>query len=143
MKISSLMAAVAAVVLGAGGLSPAVVRADEDFTRYTNEELVQQRTRVRDMDQADRTRYRDEMQSRAQHMSAAERERLGIDERGAPAGAGEGRTRAGEDNDRGQGEMERERQRSESGDGYGRGYESRQGSSGGGLPGAGRGGRGR
>ena len=133
------------------GFGPIVAMAAEDFTRYSNEELVQLRRQAQNMSEADRLRYREEMQTRTQNMSAEERNRLGV---GRDAAAAQGtqtreRTRSGEDNTSGQGELKRERTRSEQGssDGYGRGYESRQsgsgGSMGGGRGGMGGGGRGR
>ncbi len=139
------------VALTAAGLGPLAAMAADDYTRYSNEELVQQRSVVQNLGEAERLRYREEMQQRAQNMTAEERSQLGV---GRDATTGQAtqtreRVRTGEDNDRGQGELKRERTRSEQGssDGYGRGYESRQsgsgGSMGGGRGGMGGGGRGR
>ena len=139
----SVVAALAAATLG-----PLAVLAAEDFTRYSNEELVQRRSQAQDMNETDRLRYREEMQTRTQNMSAEERNRLGIGRDGAAAQGTQTRerVRTGEDNERGQGELKRERERAERRDasGYGSGYESRQGGSGagGGFGGGGRGGMG-
>src|SRR3990167_5073580 len=75
MKMKTLAAAAAAFTLTAGIFAPSVVRAEQDFTQYTNEELLQQRTQVRDMSEGDRAQFRAEMQKRTQNMSAEERER--------------------------------------------------------------------
>jgi uncharacterized membrane protein YgcG len=148
MKMQAIRLVYRGVVVAftAAAFGPLAAMAAEDFTRYSNEELVQQRSHVQNLDEADRLRYREEMQRRAQNMTPEERSRLGI---GRDDTAGQGtqtreRVRSGEDNDRGQGETKRERQRAGSGDGYGRGYEVRQGgsSTGGGFGGGGRGGMG-
>ena len=139
MKMKTLVAATAAFTLSAGLFAPSVVLAEQDFAQYTNEELVQQRTQVRDMSEGDRALFQAEMQKRTQTMSAEERTRLGVDGRGQAAQDGQMRQRTSEDNDRGQGKMQRERQRSESGGGYGSGYGTRQG---GGVGGGGGGGTG-
>ncbi|HWR88235.1 MAG TPA: hypothetical protein VN277_07440 [Acidiferrobacterales bacterium] len=121
------------VALTAVAFGPLAAMAAEDFTRYSNEELVQQRSQVQNMGEADRLRYREEMQRRAQNMTPEERSRLGI----------------GPDDAAGQGVQKRKRQRAGGGDGYGRGYEARQGggsagnAGGFGGRGAGGGGRGR
>ena len=137
------------VAFTAAAFGPLAAMAAEDFTRYSNEELVQRRNEVQNLGEADRLRYREEMQQRTQNMSPEERRRLGIGRDDAAAQGTQAREHTGEDRDRGQGEMKRERQRVESGDGYGRGYESRQGGSSAGSAGgfggrgAGGGGRGR
>jgi hypothetical protein len=153
MKMQAIRSVYRGVVVAftAAAFCPLAAMAAEDFTRYSNEELVQQRSQVQNMGEADRLHYREEMQQRAQNMTPEERSRLGI---GRDDAAGQGaqtrdQVRSGEDNDRGQGEMKRERQRAESDDGYGRGYEARQGGSSAGSAGgfggrgAGGGGRGR
>jgi len=137
MKTNALTAVAAATVLGVAVLAPSGASAEQDFSRLTNEELVQQRAQVRSMSEADRARFREEMQKRVPSMNAEERERLGIGGRGQGTQDDTTRPRTNEDNDRGQGEMKRERRRTESGDGYGRGYEARQG---GGMGSAGMGG---
>ncbi|MCR4347343.1 MAG: hypothetical protein NUV55_09120 [Sulfuricaulis sp.] len=126
MKMKTLTVAAAAMTLGINMLAPVSVRAEQDFTQYSNEELVQQRSQVRDMSEGDRARFQEEMQTRARNMSAEDRAPSGFGGSGQGAQDGQMRQRTGEDNDRGQGEMKRERTRAESGDGYGRGYESRQ-----------------
>jgi hypothetical protein len=117
------------VVLAAAALGPIAALASEDYTRYSNEELVKLRSQAQSMGEEERLRYREEMQKRVQKMTPEERERLGIGDRGQEAQNSQKRerTRTNEDNDRGQGEMQRERQRSEAQAGnYGQGYESRQ-----------------
>jgi len=121
------------VALTAAAIGPLTAMAAEDYTRYNNEELVQQRSLVQNLGEADRLRDREELQQRAQNMTAEERSGLGV---GRDAAAGQAtqtreRVRTSEDNDRGQGELKRERERVEQHDAgsYGRGYESRQGGS--------------
>src|SRR4030065_1250825 len=77
MKMRTLAAATAVFTLGAGIIVPAVVHAEQDFTRYTNEELAQQRTQTRDMSEGDRTRYLEEMNKREKTMRAQEHKRMG------------------------------------------------------------------
>ena len=149
MKMRTLTAATTVFTLGAGIIVPTVAHAEQDFTRYTNEELVQQRTQVRGMSDGDRIRYQEEMHKREQNMSAQERKRLGMDvsEQQAQGDQSLQHTRTGEDNTNGQGEMQRERVRTESSNGFGSGYESRQSGSrssgAAGMGGRGAGGRGR
>ena len=76
MKMKILTVAAAAMTLGINMLAPGSVRAEQDFTQYSNEELMQQRSQVRDMSEADRARFQEEMQTRSLNMSAEERERL-------------------------------------------------------------------
>jgi hypothetical protein len=118
MKMKTLAAAAAAFTLTAGIFLPGIVSAEQDFSQYSNEELVQLRTHVRDMNGSDRARFREEMQNRMRNMSTAERERLGI----GAVQDGQMRQRTNEGMNRNQ-----EPLRSESGDGYGRGYGARQG----------------
>ncbi len=47
-----------------------------DYSSYTSEEMMQQRSQARDMSPEDRDTFRSEMQSRHQSMSAEERNRL-------------------------------------------------------------------
>lgn len=151
MKIIALATVAAAFAVGAGIIVPAVVQAEQDFSRNTNEELVQERAQIRNMSEGERARFEKEMQKRAQSMSEGERKRLGIDDRGRPVTGDPSpqRTRTNEDNEHGQGELQRERQRVEGGDSYGSGYEARHGinrsgnAGGMGGRGAGSGGRGR
>lgn len=125
------------VALTAAALSPLAAMAAEDYTRYSNEELVQLRSQAQNMGEADRLRYREEMQTRTQNMSAEERNRLGVGQDDAQKTQTRERTRTGEDNTNGQGTQTRERTRTEQrdADGYGRGYESRQSGSGSGMSG--------
>jgi hypothetical protein len=125
MKASAMTMLLASLGLGAAMLVPGAASADEDFGRYTNEELVQMRTRAGEMSDAERTQYRAEMQKRVQAMSPEERARLGVGPGGE--GAPGQRTRSAEDNTQGQGSLERERARTEaeSQAGFGQGYEQR------------------
>jgi len=131
------------VAFTAAAFGPLAAMAAEDYTRYNNEELVQQRSLVQNLGEADRLRDREELQQRAQSMTAEERSQLGVGRDAASGQATQTRERTSEDNDRGQGELKRERERVEQHDAgsYGRGYESRQGGSGAGNAG-GFGGRG-
>lgn len=141
------------VALTAAAIGPLTAMAAEDDTRYNNGELVQQRSLVQNLGEADRLRDREEMQQRAQNMTAEERSGLGggRDDAAGQTTQTRERVRSGEDNDRGQGELKRERERAKQHDAgsYGRGYESRHGGSsagnagGFGGRGAGGGGRGR
>lgn len=119
--------AVAALGLGAAYLAPVMGAAEEDFTRYTNEELVQKRAQVGEMSEAERERFRTEMQQRTRSMTPEERASLGIGggRRGAAGEDGEAR-RQGKQGERGAGESQREHQRVHSADGYGQGYEQRE-----------------
>ena len=139
MKIQAIRSVRRGIVVAvtAAVLSPLTAMAAEDYTRYSNEELVQLRSQTQNMGEADRLRYREEMQTRTRNMSAEERSRLGVGQDDAQKTQTRERTRTGEDNTNGQGELTRERTRTEQrdGDSYGRGYESRQGSSGGGTSG--------
>lgn len=142
------------IVLAAFGTASGLALAAEDFTRLSNEELIQRRAEVRNMSEDDRTRFREEMQTRARDMTPEERNRAGFG-RGVDDGPvgdeARMRQRTGADNEHGHGEQHRERTRTEAGSGgYGQGYEARQrGMSGGGDAmgrggmGGGRGGRGR
>lgn len=127
MKARKTLLAVAALGLGAAYLAPVMVVAEEDFSRYTNEELVQKRAQVGEMSTAERERFRAEMRQRAQAMTPEERASLGIGNarRGAAGEGGEVR-RQGRQGERGAGEVQRERQRVHSTDGYGQGYGQRE-----------------
>ena len=134
MKMQAIRSVRQGVVVAftAAAFGPLAAMAAEDYTRYNNEELVQQRSLVQNLGEADRLRDREEMQQRAQNMTAEERSQLGVgrDDAGQATQTRE-RVRTSEDNDRGQGELKRERERAEQRDAgsYGRGYESRQGGS--------------
>ena len=131
------------VAFTAAAFGPLAAMAAEDYTRYNNEELVQQRSLVQNLGEADRLRDREAMQQRAQNMTAEERSGGGRDGAAGQTTQTRERVRTSEDNERGQGELKRERERAEQHDtgNYGRGYESRQGGSGAGNAG-GFGGRG-
>jgi hypothetical protein len=137
------------VAITAAAIGPLTAMAAEDYTRSSNEELVQQRSLVQNLGEADRLREREAMQQRAQNMTAEERSGVGRDAAADQTTQTRERVRTSEDNDRGQGELKRERERAEQHDAgsYGRGYESRQGGSGtgsaGGFSGRGAGGGGR
>jgi hypothetical protein len=141
------------VAITAAAIGPLTAMAAEDYTRSSNEELVQQRSLVQNLGEADRLRDREAMQQRAQNVTAEERSGLGVgrDDAAGQTTQTRERVRTSEDNDRGQGELKRERERAEQHDAgsYGRGYESRQGGSSAGSAGgfggrgAGGGGRGR
>jgi len=83
MQVSRSVRRGVVVAFTAAAFSPLATMAAEDFTRYSNEELVQQRSQVQNLGEADRLRYREEMQNRARNMSAEERGRLGIGRDGA------------------------------------------------------------
>ncbi|MCW8919627.1 MAG: hypothetical protein OQL08_12550 [Gammaproteobacteria bacterium] len=61
--------------------------AAEDFSAYSIEELQQKRSEVRNMSEAERTAFRQEMQRRMATMSDAERAQM---RQGAGAGKGPG-----------------------------------------------------
>jgi hypothetical protein len=130
MKARKRLLAIAALGLGAAYLAPVMVVAEEDFSRYTNEELVQKRAQVGEMSAEERDRFRAEMRQRARAMTPEERASLGIGNarRGAAGEDGEVRRQGpqGEQGERGAGELQRERQRVHSADGYGQGYGQRE-----------------
>ncbi|MBI1425377.1 MAG: hypothetical protein GC149_18215 [Gammaproteobacteria bacterium] len=114
------LTAAAVIGLSSGLFVTGVTHAEQDFTRYTNEEMVQQRNRINAMEQGERARYEQEWQKR-----------LGATNQEAQP-ANQERLRINEDNDQGRGELTRERTRIENGNGYGRGFNSRHGATGGG-----------
>ena len=90
MKIKKRMQILlAGMVLGAGtGLVMA-----EDYSAYSNEEMLQKRSEVRNMSEADRNAFRAEMQKRMQSMSEEERAQMrqgGGQGRGRMDGSGSG-----------------------------------------------------
>lgn len=85
------------VVLAAMALLRGGAALAEDFSRYTNEEMLQKRNEVRNMSDADRQAFRAEMQNRMRNMSEDEREQFR-----ANAGAGQG-SRDGSGGQRGSG----------------------------------------
>lgn len=127
---------VAAVSVAAGVFTTSVVRAEQDFSQYSNEELVRLRNQVRNLNEADRLRFQQELQLRVRNMDANERARLGLE---TDSRQQQLRERVNEHNSRGQGEMNRERDRIENEKGYGRGFGTRSG----GMGGSHTGGRGR
>jgi hypothetical protein len=124
--------AIITFTLTTGMFASSLALAEQDFSRYSNEEMVQQRSQINNMSKADQVRFQAEMQTRLRHMSEAERAHLGIDGNGQAAQDAQLRQRLNENNDRGHGELRRERLRFENDNGYGRGFGSRQGVSGGG-----------
>ena len=70
MKKTKLIALLCAAMALSGATT--IVKA-EDFTQYTNQELEQMRSQVRNMSEADRTAYRNENLNRMSSMSEDER----------------------------------------------------------------------
>lgn len=103
---------VAAIMLALGIFSSNLLHAEQDFSRYSNEELVQLRAQVHNMNEIDRARYDHELQVRVRSMNAAERERLGLDKDGQQI-------------------QTRESEGIENDNGYGKGFDSRHGVTGG------------
>jgi len=110
------------MVLSAGSVSIQAA----DYADFSNEELVQQRSQVRELAPEDRSSYRTEMQSRMQSMSSDERtlfrDMNNMDRQGS--------------GNNGSGNMYRYGQSDSQG--YGSGYGSRQGGGHGGGGGGGR-----
>ena len=69
--------------------------AAEDFSAYSNEELQQKRSEVRNMSEADRDAYRSEMQTRMKSMSDKERAEFRNNAGGGGKGQGGGSGRMG------------------------------------------------
>ncbi|MFU8820671.1 MAG: hypothetical protein ACNA8G_03850 [Gammaproteobacteria bacterium] len=80
MNARKTLAILATLGMSAAYLAPAIASAQEveDFSRLTNQELVQTRARVGEMSEAEHARFRAEMQQRARTMTQEEREALGI-----------------------------------------------------------------
>ncbi len=97
----------------------------EDFSRYTNQELEQQRLQLQNMSEADRTAYRNEMMNRMSSMSEDEQAQI--------------RSRINETAGQGTTTRQRSMDGSSSGNQYGRGNSSGSGASGGQGMGGGRG----
>jgi len=136
MNSKSKVLIVAAFTLTAGMSAANLVQAEQDFSQYSNEELVRLRSQVHNMNETDRVQFQQELHLRAQKMNSNERAFLGLENK---AEQDQLRQRINEDNTRGRGDLIRERQRIENDSGYGRGFGSRQA-----VPGAGGGsGRGR
>jgi hypothetical protein len=115
--------------LGAANLAPVIVIADEDFSRLSNEKLVQVRTQVPEISEADQARFRTEMQQDSQAPSMEERQSLGPGSarRGSvdDESAARRQLRSGGQNEHGESALQRDRQRLYSGDRFGQGYEQR------------------
>ena len=62
----------------------------EDFSAYSNEELQQKRSEVRNMSEADRAAYRSEIQARMKSMSDEERAQFRSNAGGGGKGQGQG-----------------------------------------------------
>ncbi len=129
MNSKSKVLIVAALTLTAGMITSSLVQAEQDFSQYSNEELVRLRAHVRNMNETDRVQFQQELQLRAQKMNPNERAFLGLENK---AEQNQLHERINEDNTNGQGELKRERHRTENDSGYGRGFGSRHGVTGGG-----------
>ena len=129
------------LVLTAGSLSVEAA----DYADLSNDELVQQRSQVRELAPEDRESYRTEMQSRMQSMSSDERALFRETNNMGGQGDGSGQmNRYGQGNSNGSGNQNRYGQSSSNGSGnmyrygqgnsqgYGSGYGSRQGGGNGG-----------
>lgn len=129
MNTKSKVFVIAMLGLSAVIFSPNLVHAEQDFSKFSNEELMQMRNQVQNMNQEDRARFQHELQLRTQNMNAAEREQQGV---GSYGQEDKIRERLYEDNTQGQGSLERKRERYENNTGYGKGFDSRHGAVGGG-----------
>ncbi|MEN8107961.1 MAG: hypothetical protein ABFS22_08135 [Pseudomonadota bacterium] len=129
------------MVLTAGSISAEAA----DYSDFSNEELVQQRSQVRELAPEDRESYRTEMQSRMQSMSSNERALFREMNNMGGQGDGSGKTnRYGQGSGNGSGNMHRYGQGNSNGSGnmhrygqgdsqgYGSGYGSRLGGGNGG-----------
>lgn len=74
----------------AAGITLSTSIAAEDFSAYSNEELQQKRTEVRNMSEADREAFRSEMQTRMKSMSDEERAQFRSNAGGGGGGGGKG-----------------------------------------------------
>jgi hypothetical protein len=92
MNARKTLAILATLGMSAAYLAPAIASAQEaeDFSRLTNQELVQTRARVGEMSEAEQARFRAEMQQRSRAMTQEERETLGIGGTQRRAGGQEG-----------------------------------------------------
>ena len=110
------------MVLAAGSISVEAA----DYSDLNIDELVQQRSQVRELAPEDRESYRTEMQSRMQSMSSDERALFRETNNMGGQGDGSGKmNRHGQGNSNGSGNMHRYGQSGSQG--YGSGYGSRQG----------------
>ena len=71
MNRKTFAATATALTLSAGMLLSGAALAEQDFSKYTNEEMVQMRSQVRTMNEADRAQFQAEMQKRTRTMSAS------------------------------------------------------------------------
>jgi len=121
------------MILAAGSISVEAA----DYADLSIDELVQQRSRVRELAPEDRESYRTEMQSRMQSMSSDERAQFRETNNMGGQGEGSGKmNRYGQGNSNGAGNKHRYGQ--DNSQGYGSGYGSRQGGGNGGGNGGGR-----
>ena len=146
--MKNLLKTVAGImVLSAGSVSVQAA----DYADLSNDELVQQRSQVRELAPEDRESYRTEMQSRMQSMSSDERTLFRDMNNMGGQGNGSGQmNRYGQGSGNGSGNMHRYGQGNSNGSdnmnrygqgnsqGYGSGYGSRQGGGHGGGGGGGR-----
>jgi len=115
------------MILAAGSISVEAA----DYADLSIDELVQQRSRVRELAPEDRESYRTEMQSRMQSMSSDERAQFRETNNMGGQGEGSGKmNRYGQGNSNGSGNKHRYGQ--DNSQGYGSGYGSRQGGGNGG-----------
>jgi hypothetical protein len=115
------------MILAAGSVSVEAA----DYADLSIDELVQQRSRVRELAPEDRESYRTEMQSRMQSMSSDERAQFRETNNMGGQGEGSGKmNRYGQGNSNGSGNKHRYGQ--DNSQGYGSGYGSRQGGGNGG-----------
>ncbi len=84
MKINYWIVGIAAGITLSTGI------AAEDFSAYSNEELQQKRSEVRNMNEADREAYRSEMQTRMKSMSDEDRAQFRSNAGGGGKGKGQG-----------------------------------------------------
>lgn len=84
MKINYWIVGIAASITLSTG------NAAEDFSAYSNEELQQKRSEVRNMNEADREAYRSEMQTRMKSMSDEDRAQFRSNAGGGGKGQGQG-----------------------------------------------------
>lgn len=86
MKMKTWIGIAAGIIFSTGVVA-------EDYSTYSNEELRQKRSEVRNMSEAERAAYRNEMQKRMNSMSDAEREQMRQGGNGGGQGQEGGRRR--------------------------------------------------
>jgi hypothetical protein len=112
------------------GLFAAPAIADDNFNKYSNDELMNMKSEARNWDQEKRDAYQSERQSRMKSMNKEERQEM------KGSGKGQKMERRMENADKGQGEMKRMQKR----DGSGGNHANRSGmGSGSGMGSSGRG----